>query len=59
MPGKVREIPAHTNEPIKYVVIYARVSSNRIEQLESVKFVNQLKTIRLTDSFLSVWYKYG
>lgn len=54
MPGKVREIPAHTNEPIKYVVIYARVSSNRIEQLESVKFVNQLKTIRLTDSFLSV-----
>lgn len=37
MSGKVRLIPANTNEPIKYVVIYARVSSNSMEQLESLK----------------------
>lgn len=37
MPGKVRVIPAKTSEPIKHVVIYARVSSNSIEQLESLK----------------------
>lgn len=37
MPGKVRVIPANTNEPMKHVVIYARVSSNSMEQLESLK----------------------
>ena len=37
MAGKVRVIPANTNEPIKHVVIYARVSSNTMEQLESLK----------------------
>lgn len=31
MPGKVRLILANTNEPIKHVVIYARVSSNSME----------------------------
>lgn len=28
---------ANTNEPMKYVVIYARVSSNTMDQLESLK----------------------
>ncbi len=37
MPGKVRVIPANTNEPMKHVVIYARVSSNSMEQLDSLK----------------------
>lgn len=37
MPGKVRVIPANTNEPMKHVVIYARVSSNTTEQLDSLK----------------------
>lgn len=37
MPGKVRVIPANTNEPMKHVVIYARVSSNTMGQLESLK----------------------
>ena len=37
MPGKVRVIPTNTNEPIKHVVIYARVSSNTMEQLDSLK----------------------
>lgn len=37
MPGKVRVIPANTNEPMKHVVIYARVSSNTLDQLESLK----------------------
>ena len=37
MPGKVRVIPANTNEPMKHVVIYARVSSNTMEQLDSLK----------------------
>ena len=36
-PGKVRVIPANTNEPMKHVVIYARVSSNTMDQLESLK----------------------
>lgn len=35
--GKVRVIPANTNEPMKHVVIYARVSSNTMDQLESLK----------------------
>ena len=37
MPGKVRVIPANTNEPMKHVVIYARMSSNTMDQLESLK----------------------
>lgn len=37
MPGKVRVILANTNEPMKHVVIYARVSSNTTEQLDSLK----------------------
>ena len=37
MPGKVRVIPANTNEPMKHVVIYARVSSNTMDQLESLR----------------------
>lgn len=37
MPGKVRVIPANTNKPMKHVVIYARVSSNTMDQLESLK----------------------
>lgn len=37
MPGNVRVIPANTNESIKHVVIYARVSSNIMDQLESLK----------------------
>lgn len=36
MPGKVRVIMANTNEPMKHVVIYARVSSNTMDQLESL-----------------------
>ena len=30
-------MPANTNEPMKYVVIYARDSSNTMEQLDSLK----------------------
>lgn len=37
MPGKVRMIPANTDEPMKHVVTYARVSSNTMEQLDSLK----------------------
>lgn len=37
MPGKVRVIPANINESMKHVVIYARVSSNTMEQLDSLK----------------------
>ena len=37
MPSKVRVMPANTNEPMKHVVIYARVSSNTTEQLDSLK----------------------
>lgn len=37
MPGKVRVIPTNTNEPMKHVVIYARVSANTMEQLDSLK----------------------
>lgn len=37
MSGKVRVIPASTYEPMKHVVIYARVSSNTMDQLESLK----------------------
>lgn len=34
---KVRVMPSNTNEPMKHVVIYARVSSNTMEQLDSLK----------------------
>ena len=37
MPGKVRVIPPRISETVKHVVIYARVSSNSMEQLESLK----------------------
>lgn len=37
MPGKVRVIPPRISEPVKHVVIYARASSNSMEQLESLK----------------------
>ncbi|MFR5771837.1 MAG: hypothetical protein ACLUE7_00125 [Lachnospirales bacterium] len=37
IPSKVRVIPANTNEPMKHVVIYACVSSNTMEQLDSLK----------------------
>jgi predicted site-specific integrase-resolvase len=37
MLGKVRVISANTNEPMKHVVIYARVCSNTMEQLDSLK----------------------
>ncbi len=37
MPSKVRVIPPRISEPVKHVVIYARVSSNSMEQLESLK----------------------
>lgn len=37
MPGKVRVILANTNELMKHVVICARVSSNTMDQLESLK----------------------
>ncbi len=37
MLGKVRVIPANTTEPVKHVVIHARVSSNSMEQLDSLK----------------------
>ncbi len=37
MPGKVRVISPRISEPVKHVVIYARVSSNSMEQLESLK----------------------
>lgn len=35
--GKVRVILANTNETMKYVFIYARVSSNTMDQLDSLK----------------------
>lgn len=37
MPGKIRVIPVNTNESVKHVVIYARVSSDSMEQLDSLK----------------------
>lgn len=37
MSGKVRVIQAKTSKPIKHLVIYARVSSNTMEQLDSLK----------------------
>ncbi|WP_301590721.1 recombinase family protein [Anaerostipes faecis] len=37
MERKIRKIPALSNEIQKLVVIYARVSSNSMEQLESLK----------------------
>lgn len=37
MQRKISVIPANTNEPIKHVVIYARVSSNSKEQWDRLK----------------------
>lgn len=37
MPGKVRVILANTNETMKHVDFYARVNSNILEQLDSLK----------------------
>lgn len=37
MPDKVRMISPNTNESMKHIVIYARVSSNTMEQLDSLK----------------------
>ncbi len=62
MSGKVRVIPAKTNQPIKPVVIYARVSSNSMEQLESLKaqisgltkFVSVHKDWKLVDIHIDI-----
>ena len=62
MPGKVRVIPANTNEPIKHVVIYARVSSNSMEQLDSLKaqisgltkFVSGQRNWKLVDIHIDI-----
>lgn len=62
MAGKVRVIPANTNEPIKHVVIYARVSSNTMEQLESLKvqvsgltkFVSAHRNWKLVDVHIDI-----
>lgn len=37
MNRRIREIPAITKKPLKHVVIYARVSTNSMEQLASLK----------------------
>lgn len=62
MLGKVRVIPANTNEPMKHVVIYARVSSNTMEQLDSLKaqisgltkFVSGHKNWKLVDIHIDI-----
>lgn len=62
MPGKVRLIPANKNEPIKHVVIYARVSSNTMDQLESLKaqisgltkFVSRHNNWKLVDIHIDI-----
>lgn len=62
MPGKVRVIPSNTNEPMKYVVIYARVSSNSMEQLDSLKaqisgltkFVSGQRNWKLVDIHIDI-----
>ena len=64
MPGKVRVIPANTNEPMKHVVIYARVSSNTMEQLDSLKaqisgltkFVSGHNNWKLVDIHIDIAY---
>ena len=67
MPGKVRLIPANTNEPMKHVVIYARVSSNTMDQLESLKaqifgltkFVSGHNNWKMKDSITIEKYGYN
>lgn len=62
MSGKVRVIPANTNEPMKHVVIYARVSSNTMEQLDSLKaqvsgltrFVSRHNNWKLVDIHIDI-----
>lgn len=62
MPGKVRVIPSNTNEPLKHVVIYARVSSNSMEQLDSLKaqisgltkFVSGQRNWKLVDIHIDI-----
>lgn len=62
MSGKVRVIPANTNEPVKYVVIYARVSSNSMEQLDSLKaqisgltkYVSRQRNWKLVDVHIDI-----
>lgn len=62
MPGKVRLIPANTNEPMKHVVIYARVSSNTMDQLVSLKaqisgvtkFVSGHNNWKLVDIYIDI-----
>lgn len=62
MPGKVRVIPSNTNEPMKHVVIYARVSSNSMEQLDSLKaqisgltkFVSGQRNWKLVDIHIDI-----
>ena len=62
MPGKVRMIPTNTNEPMKHVVIYARVSSNSMEQLDSLKaqisgltkFVSGQRNWKLVDIHIDI-----
>lgn len=62
MPGKVRVIPAKTSEPMRCVVIYARVSSNSMEQLESLKaqisglvgFVSKHNNWKLVDIHIDI-----
>ena len=62
MPGKVRVIPANTNEPMKHVVIYTRVSSNSMEQLDSLKaqisgltkFVSGQRNWKLVDIHIDI-----
>ncbi len=62
MPGKVRVIPANTTEPVKYVVIYSRVSSNSMEQLDSLKaqisgltkFISSQRNWKLVDIYIDI-----
>lgn len=62
MSDNVRVIPANTNEPIKHVVIYARVSSNSMEQLDSLKaqisgltkFVSGQRNWKLVDIHIDI-----
>lgn len=62
MSGKIRVIPANTNEPVKHVVIYARVSSNSMEQLDSLKaqisgltkFVSGQRNWKLVDVHIDI-----
>lgn len=62
MPCKVRVIPDNTNELMKYVVIYARVSPNIMEQLDSLtaqisgltKFVSGHNNWKLVDTHIDI-----